>query len=63
MSSQEVADLYGVEVITVHRWAKAGLFDVPPERLPGGARRLGAYVFDREAVEAQHQREQEDGVI
>jgi predicted site-specific integrase-resolvase len=63
MSSQEVADLYGVEVITVHRWAKAGLFDVPPDRLPGAGKRQGAYIFDREAIEAQHQREQAEGVI
>ena len=57
MSSQEVADLFGVTVMTVHRWVDAGLFDVAPERLPGGEKRQGPYVFDRAAITAQAERE------
>lgn len=55
MSSEEVAALYGVSVMTVHRWVAGGLFDVAPERLNG----KGPYVFDREATVKQHQRETE----
>lgn len=57
MTSAEVAALYSVSVMTVHRWAEAGLFDVAPTRLPGGEKREGAYIFDRDAVTAQYERE------
>lgn len=57
MTSAEVAALWGVSVMTVHRWVDAGLFDVPPNRLPGGGKREGAYVFDRAAITEQYERE------
>lgn len=57
MTSAEVAALWSVSVMTVHRWVEAGLFDVAPNRLPGGGKREGAYVFDRTSILAQYERE------
>lgn len=54
MTAKEVATLWGVSVMTVHRWANAGQFDegVVLDRLEN--RQL---VFDRAATVAQHERE------
>ena len=55
MSTQEVADLYGVTKMTVTRWVEAGRFDPPPGRIGGG--KVVTYVFTRDAVMAQYERE------
>lgn len=52
MTTSEVAALWGVSVMTVHRWVEAGQFTVEPERLAN--RQL---VFDREATVKQHAEE------
>jgi hypothetical protein len=61
MSTLEVAELYGVTKMTVIRWAESGRFDVPPARLHTGTGKRSPYVFDRDAVIAQHQRETSAG--
>ena len=58
MTAREVAALYGVHIVTVHRWVKRGLFDegaVEVFESPGGVR--DRVLFNREIVEAQHERE------
>lgn len=58
MTAREVAQLYGVHTVTVHRWVKRGLFDegaVETFGSPAGVR--DRILFDREIVEAQHKRE------
>ena len=52
MTTSEVAALWGVSVMTVHRWVDSGQFAVAPERLAN--RQL---VFDREATVKQHAEE------
>jgi excisionase family DNA binding protein len=46
LSTNSVAEMYGVARQTVYRWAKAGL--IPCQRTPGGI-----YRFPRAEVEAQ----------
>lgn len=58
MTAREVAQLYGVHTVTVHRWVRRGLFDegaVEKFESPGGIR--DRVLFNREIVEAQHERE------
>lgn len=46
VSATLAAELLGVNAVTVHRWAKAGL--IAAQKLPG---RTGAYVIDRAEVD------------
>ena len=54
MTAKEVAALWGVSVMTVHRWVNSGQFDegVVMDRLANNQ-----LVFDRAATVAQHERE------
>lgn len=58
MTAREVAELYGVNIVTVHRWVKRKLFDegvVTVFGSPGGIR--DRVLFDRQLVTEQHKRE------
>lgn len=56
MTALEVAELYGVDKVTVYRWVKRNLFDAGiVTTFPGAVR--DRFIFDRAKVLAQHARE------
>lgn len=58
MTAREVAELFGVHVVTVYRWVDRKLFDkgaVEVMGSPSGQR--DRVIFHREKIEAQHKRE------
>jgi transposase len=57
MTAREVAELYGVNVVTVYRWVEAEMFDKAPTKLPSPSGERDRLLFDRAAVLAQHERE------
>lgn len=62
MSAQEVADLYGVTKMTVIRWIEGDRFDVAPQRIHTGTGQRKPYLFDRDAVMAQRERNIGEGL-
>jgi predicted site-specific integrase-resolvase len=61
MTAREVAELFGVALPTVHRWIKAGLFDVAPTMIPSPSGGRDRPMFDRVAIMMQFDREQRIG--
>lgn len=56
MTAAEVAELYGVDKVTVYRWVKTGQFDAGVvTTFPGAVR--DRVIFDRALTLAQHERE------
>lgn len=58
MTAREVAELYGVNIVTVHRWVKRKLFDKGVvTSFPSPSGRRERVIFDRKLLLEQHERE------